>query len=229
MRVVLSILASFLLDAVVGWFLLICLVRRTRPHTPAAFQFSPASLLVVIAAVIFTRLTGFAPGIIFGLVAGVAFGTVLATAEKARIALVGRGYSFVVAVIGWVGYRILGVTAGAHPGVGIVFLRETLSSMAIGGIAALPIVLVPLRGLTGFDIFRWNRWVWGGAHGVGLLGFFVVLMPLPFSWTGVHIDLVMWIAAYVAYGLTALTAWLVVVRPWRGPVEIKSTDSPDAV
>jgi hypothetical protein len=217
-RVFLSILTSFLLDAVAGWFLLIYLVRRARPHTPATFNFSPASLLVVVAAVVFTRVTGFAPGIIFGLVAGVAFGAVLATAEKARIAMVGLGYSFVVAVIGWVGYSAINATIGAHPSAGIVFVQETLSSMAIGGIAALPIALIPLRGLTGFDIFRWNRWVWGGAYAIGLLGFFIVLMPLPFSWAGVHINLIVWIAVYVVYGLAAVTAWLIVVRPWKPAV-----------
>jgi hypothetical protein len=227
-RVYLSILVSFLLDAVAGWFLLIYLVRRARPHTTASFHFSPASLIVVAAAVIFTRLTGFAPGIIFGLVAGVAFGTVLATTEKARVALVGLGYSFVVAVIGWVGYSALAATAGAHPNAGEVFLSETLSSMAIGGIAALPIALIPIRGLTGYDVFRWNRWVWGSAYGIGLLGFFIVLMPLPFSWTDVHINLVIWIAVYIAYGLVAIIAWLVLTRPWKKPDAPADTASPES-
>lgn len=214
-RVYLSILVSFLLDAVAGWFLLIYLVRRTRPHTSATFEFSPLSLLVVLGAVLFTRLTGFAPGIIFGLVAGVAFGTVLATAEKARVALVGLGYSFGVAVIGWVGYSLIASSVGAHPGAGIVFVQETLSSMAIGGIAALPIALVPLRGLTGYDIFAWNRWVWGGAYAIGLAGFFVVLMPLPTAWAGVHVNLVIWITVYVVYFLAAVGLWLAIGKPWK--------------
>ena len=226
-RVYLSILTSFLLDAVAGWFLLIYLVRRASPHATATFRFAPASLLVVAAAVVFTRVTGFAPGIIFGLVAGVAFGAVLATAEKARVALAGLGYSFVVAVIGWIGYSILSGVAGAHPPAGTLFLQETLSSMAIGGIAALPIALVPLRGLTGFDIFSWNRWVWGGAYAIGLLGFFVVLMPLPFSWTGVHINLIVWIAIYLAYSVAAVVAWLILTRPWKHSDEPKEAVSPD--
>jgi hypothetical protein len=227
-RVYLSILTSFLLDAVAGWFLLIYLVRRASPHATATFRFAPASLLVVAAAVIFTRVTGFAPGIIFGLVAGVAFGAVLATAEKARVALVGLGYSFVVAVIGWVGYSIVSGVAGAHPGAGIVFVQETLSSMAIGGIAALPIALVPLRGLTGYDVFSWNRWVWGAAYAIGLLGFFVVLMPLPFSWTGVHINLIVWIAVYVAYAIVGILAWLITTRPWTRADEPAPAGSPDS-
>ena len=226
-RVYLSILLSFLLDAVLGWFLLIYLVRRVRPKTKAGFQFSPASLLVVAGAVMFTRLTGFAPGIIFGLVAGVAFGTILATAEKAKVALVGLGYSFVVALFGWVGYSALTATVGAHPSAWVLFATETLSSMAIGGIAALPIALMPIRGLTGFDIFSWNRWVWGGAYAIGLLGFFIVLMPLPFAWTGVHINLIIWIGVYVAYGLIAIVAWIVLARPWKKPDLVAETESPE--
>jgi hypothetical protein len=227
-RVYLSILTSFLLDAVVGWFLLIYLVRRARPHTTASFRFAPASLLVVAAAVLFTRLTGFAPGIIFGLVAGVAFGAILATAEKAKVALVGLGYSFVVAVIGWIGYSIVSGVAGSHPGAGIVFAQETLSSMAVGGISALPIALVPLRGLTGFDVFSWNRWAWGAAYAVGLVGFFVVLMPMPFSWTGVHINLWVWMGVYFAYALLAFAAWLTVTRPWKRAILTPPSESPES-
>jgi hypothetical protein len=145
------------------------------------------------------------------------------------MAVADLGYSFVVAVIGWVGYSILSGVAGADSSAGIVILQETLSAVAIGGIAALPIARVPLRGLTGFDIFNWNRWVWGGAYAIGLLGFFVVLMPLPFSWTGVHVNLIAWIGVYVAYGLAAITAWLVVVRPWKRPAEVPPAESPDAV
>jgi hypothetical protein len=227
-RVFLSVFSSFVLDAVGGWFLLIYLVRRANPHTSATFRFAPVSLLVVAAAVLFTRLTGFSPGIIFGLVAGVAFGTALAGAQRARVALVGLGYSFVVAIIGWIGYSILTPLVGPHPSGGLLFLQEMLSAIAIGGIAALPIALVPLRGLTGYDIFTWNRWVWGAAYAVGLLGFFVVLMPLPFSWSGVHINLIVWIAVYVAYGLAAITAWLVFTKPWKKPTETVRSESPES-
>ena len=226
-RVFGSILVSFLLDAVVGWFLLIWLVRRTTPNATASFRFAPISLVVVLGAVLFTRFTGFAPGIIFGLVAGVAFGAILATAEKAKVALIGLGYSFVVAVIGWIGYSILNATAGAHPAAGIIFIQETLSSMAVGGIAALPIALIPLRGLTGHDVFTWNRWAWAGAYAVGLIGFFVVLMPMPFSWAGVHINLWVWIGVYVGYALLAVAAWLVISRPWKKSTEAAPATSPD--
>ena len=212
-RTFFSILVSFLLDAVAGWFVLIWLVRRAIPGATARFHFAPATLLIVLAAVLFTRLTGFQPGIVFGLVAGVTFGAVVATADKARNALIGLGYSFVVAILGWVGYCLL--SGIAHPSGAVVFIQETFSAMAIGGIAALPIALIPLRGLTGHAVFTWNRWVWAGAYAIGLLGFFFVLMPFPFAWKGVPLSIGVWLGLYLLYAVLAVVGWLVLARPWK--------------
>ncbi len=227
-RVFLSILLSFLLDAVLGWFLLIVFVRRANPEATARFRFAPASLVVVLIAVLFTRLTGFQPGIVFGLVAGVVFGAVIASREKARLAMITLGYSFVLAVIAWVAYSAIAAGADAHPGAAIVFVQETLSAMAIGGIAALPIALVPLRGLAGYDIWHWNRGVWAGAYALGLIGFFVVLMPKPFSWATVGLSVWTWGGIFAAYAVGAVVLWLIAARPWRrseasGAAEAPST------
>jgi hypothetical protein len=225
-RVFLSILLSFLLDAVLGWFLLIAVVRRVNPGATARFHFAPASLLIVVIAVLFTRLTGFAPGIVFGLVAGVAFSAIVAIAAKARLALATLGFSFVLAIIGWAGYSAIAASAGSHPAAPLVFIQETLSSMAIGGIAALPIALVPLRGMAGFEIWRWNRAVWAGAYAVGLLSFFVVLMPRPFSWATVGLSVWTWGAIYAAYAVGAVVVWLVAARPWRRSGDAEAVDTP---
>ncbi len=71
-RVVLSLLVSFAIDVALGWLIVIWVMRRLVPGATHTFLFRPATLLVVVAAVVFSRLTGFEPGIVFGLVAGVA-------------------------------------------------------------------------------------------------------------------------------------------------------------
>ncbi len=222
-RVFASILVSFLLDAVAGWFIVIWLVRRSIPQAKAGFKFVPATLAIVVVAVLFSRLTGFQPGIIFGLVAGVAFSAIVGTADKARVALLPLAYSFGAAVVGWLGYSAIAALVGPHPDAVTLFAKETLSAMAIGGIAALPITLVPLRGLSGYAIFSWNRWVWGASYAVGLFGFFFVLMPFPFSWAAVNLNIWVWVAIYLAYAIVGVVGWLVIVRPWRGEV----TAAPD--
>ena len=210
-RVFLSVLSSFLLDVVLGWVVVVLIARRAIAGVRPSVRFVPATLLIVLAAVVFSRLTGFEPGLVFGLVAGVVFGSALATAHRARVELIALGVAFAAALIGWVGYSLLGSTDGVLA----VFARETFSAMAIGGIAALPIALVPLRGLPGEAVFAWNRLAWGAAYALGLFGFFFVLMPLPIAWDAVDLSIWAWVGIYALYAVLAVAAWLVVTRPWR--------------
>lgn len=220
-RVVLSILVSFVIDVVLGWTVVVWLIRRLSPGATHAYVFRPLTLLVVIAAVLFTRITGFEPGIVFGLVAGVAFGALAGRAHEARAALTTLGYAFGVALVAWVAYGLMGGGAAAGGSFWATFAVETLSSIAIGGMAALPIALFPVRGLAGYPIWAWNRRVWGACYAVGLFAFFVVLMPMPFSWEEVSLNLATWIGVYLAYALVAVVAWLVISKPW-------AKDEPDA-
>lgn len=213
LRVLLSILAAFAVEVVLGWVAVILLVRRTHPTASASFRFAPLTLLVVAAAVLLTRLTGFEPPIVFGLVAGVAFGGLLGTAEKARVTLIGLGWAFGIGLLAWIGYSVL-VAAGVD-GAGGVFARELLSAAAIAGLSALPIALLPVRGLAGRTVWEASRRLWIAAYAIGLFAFLLVLLPLPASWTEVGFGLWAWIGLYLLYALAAVGIWLVVTRPWR--------------
>ncbi|MEO8093923.1 MAG: hypothetical protein ABI632_03215 [Pseudolysinimonas sp.] len=215
LRIIASILLAFIVDVALGWVLLLMFLRRTMPDAQARLRFVPASLLLVVAAVVFSRITGFQPGIVFGLVAGVVVGASLAHGQKARVALLGLGYSFAAGVLGWIGFTIVSAVAGSDSSFGVVFLQETLSAIAVGGMAVLPVALFPLRGMTGFDIFSWNRLIWGVAYGIGLFGFFFVLMPAPFAWQGVPLQLGVWVGLYLVYAVAAVGIWAAVTRPWR--------------
>jgi hypothetical protein len=214
LRILGSILLAFALDVALGWVLLLLFLRRTMPDAKARLRFAPASLLLVAAAVVFSRITGFQPGIVFGLVAGVVVGATLATTAKARVALIGLGYSFAAGLLAWIIYTIVIATSGPADSALALFAQETLSAVAIGGMAVLPVALFPLRGMTGYDIFAWNKIVWGVAYGLGLIGFFFVLMPMPFAWQGVPLELGVWIGLYLLYAVAAVAIWAFVTRPW---------------
>lgn len=223
LRLLTSILIGFAVDVVLGWSLTVWLVKRVVPEATHRYEFKPVTLAVVILAVVLTRVTGFEPGIVFGLVAGVAFGALAGAAAEGRAALTSVGYAFGVALLAWTVYGLLG--GGSDPGTDFwrTFLLETLGSVAIGGMAALPIALFPLRGLAGHTVWQWSRWIWAAAYAVGLLAFFVVLMPMPFSWEGVEWGLIGWVTVYVAYLATALGFWLAIARPWRTPTPPATT------
>ena len=224
-RVVLSILVSFGVDVVLGWALVVWIMSRVNPGATHSYSFRPLTLLVVIAAVVFTRLTGFEPGIVFGLVAGVAFAAIAGRSGAAKSALVTLGYAFVLALVAWVVY---GVVAGSS---GESFLAtllvETLAAIAVGGMAALPIALFPVRGMPGHAIWQWRRGLWVACYAVGLFAFFIVLMPMPFSWEEVGWELGAWIGVYLLYAVIAVTAWLLLARPWRSAPSSEVTTSPE--
>ena len=214
LRVLGSLFLALAVESLLVWFAVILVTRRTSPDTVAGFHAAPATLLVVALAVVLTRLTGFEPGIIFGLVAGVTFAAAAGAAAQGRVALAGTALALGLALAGWVGYSMLG-PAASDSGFARTFVTETLSSLAIAGIASLPLALIPLRGMTGHTLYSWSKPLWAVSYGIGLAGFFLVLMPMPFSWSAVGIPLRTWILLYLGYAVAAVVAWAALTQPWR--------------
>ncbi len=213
-RVIASLGLALAIETLLVWSLVIAVTRRASPGTIAGFHAAPATLVVVVLAVVLTRLTGFEPGIIFGLVAGVTFAATASTPGQGKVALAGTGLALALALTGWIGYSLLG-PATTDAGFARTFLTETLSSLAIAGIASLPLALVPLRGLTGHTLYTWNKPLWAATYATGLIGFFLVLMPMPFSWAAIDTPLRTWVLLYLAYATTAVIAWATLTHPWR--------------
>ena len=178
-------------------------IRRVTPGAVTRYTFKPATLVLVVVAVAFTRVTGFEPGIIFGLVAGVGFGALVSRSQEAWAALVSLGYGAAAGLVAWFGYGV----GGDPEGVIGTFVSEALAGTAIAGLAALPIALFPLPGMPGHAVFAWSRARWAVCYGFGLAGFFLVLMPTPFAWDQVGWSLRAWVLAYLGYLGVAVLAW----------------------
>lgn len=202
-RMLMSMALAFVIETLLGWVVIRAVLRRTDPGLDPKPEFKWGSLVLILVAVILSRLVGFEPGMVFGLVMGLAFGVTLARAQDVRVTLLGIGWAIAVGLLGWVGFSLLAGVEGWLP----VLVAETFSGIAVGSLAALPVALLPLRGLDGETLFSWNRWIWAGVYGLGLLMFFIVLMPMPFSWGEVGAPLVTWLSLYLAYAALAFGVW----------------------
>ncbi len=216
-RTMLSVVVGFGIEVVLGWLVLVHVVRRGDPGATPSYTFRPVTLVLVAAAVAFSRVTGFEPGIIFGLVAGVGFAAIVGRREEARVALVPLAYGAAVGLVGWAGYHLVDDATGAAG----VFVAETLSAVTVAGLAALPIALFPVPGLPGAAVFAWNRRIWAACYAAGLFAFFLVLMPTPYAWDEVGWSLKAWVLGYLAYLAGATLAWWLVRR--GGAVEDPAT------
>ncbi|MCC6375901.1 MAG: hypothetical protein IT191_02660 [Microbacteriaceae bacterium] len=202
-RMFVSIVLALVIEDVLGWVVIRRVLKHVDPELEPRPEFKFGFLLVVIAAVILTRVTGFEPGLIFGLVLGMSFGVTLALSRDARVKLVGLGWALAIGVIAWVGYGTLSGASGFWP----VFASETLGAVSLSTLSAFPIALLPIRGMDGGVIFKWNWRIWGAAYIFGLLIFFVVLMPMPFSWAEVGAPLATWVVMFIAYFAVAIGLW----------------------
>lgn len=211
LRTVASVLLSLGIAVALGWLVVLLVSRRTHPTASRALEFRPLTLGIVVVAVLFSRFTGFEPGLVFGLVAGVVLGGVLATADRARFALVGLGWAFAIGLACWIAYSLVPADSDA-----LVFVRETLAAVTVAGFSTLPIALLPVRGLVGRELWDWRKPVWAAAYAVGMAAFLLAVLVAPFAWDAVHASVWAWGALFAAYAVGAVVVWLVVTRPWRG-------------
>ncbi len=206
-RIVASLAVSMLVEQFLFFLLVRRLLRRRGATRLPVIDFALGSLLFVAIAVLLTRITGFQPGIVFGLVLGLSFAVELSKRREGQLALAGAAYAFALGVVGWLLYSLFAAWLGPAPGALGVLLTETFSGFAVSGLAALPIALLPLAMLDGGAIWAWNRWVWGAAYVVSLFAVLVIVLPLPASWGEIEGPTVVWLLLFAGYCVVAVGVW----------------------
>ena len=207
-RLFLTLLATFALFNVGAWAVITLVLRRLQPDARPALTFHPASLVVVAIAVLLSRLLGFDPGIIFGLVAGTTFAIALARSKEAIVIIAGSAYAAVVALIAWILYSVM-TTGGPPTNAFLVSISEFLGGVTLEGVSTLPIALIPLATLEGGILFAWRKWVWAVCYVIGLALFMLVLFNLPGGDTPVDGGFIRWAVVFGVFAVIAVGVWLV--------------------
>lgn len=225
LRLLASVGIALVIQNILGWWLVRRALRLTEADIVPRVQFRFASLVILLIAVIVSRSVGFEPGMVFGLLMGMTFGIELAAAKQAKVVMIGVGYAFALSMIGWLLYSMIRGVGGENHNYWITFTSETFSGLAVSGIASLPIVLLPLAFFDGGVIYAWRRVAWAVAYGIALFSFFVILMPLPFSWHEVSAPLTTLVALYVAYAVLATAVWGWLRFSAHGAVDFEPAES----
>ncbi|MEI6590459.1 MAG: hypothetical protein WCO24_00465 [Actinomycetes bacterium] len=183
----------------------------------------PFFLLVVAGTVIFARVTNIDPTMVFGSVVGLELGARISAQSKGVVKLATTGYTFMVGVISWLGYSWL---TGIHLysesetanlsnfqiwlGMCQVSTGEFLSMLAVAAFSTVPMSMLPFAGLGGKPLMQWKRWVWVVTYFVGLLGFVVVVLPMPKVWSQPSEPVAIWATVLAIYAVVSFTAFGIV-------------------
>lgn len=209
LRVIVSALLGFAVFNLAVWMLTRKIIHQLDPNARGYIKFRWGSLLVVIAAVLIARLLEFNPGVIFGLVAGLAFGVALALSRSAIVVVLGSAFGLIAAAVGWIGYSLLSPIAMGSDNVALVFFSEFLAGLTIKGVSSLPLALLPLGSLGGATVLKWKKWVWAIAYAVGVAAFTLVLLGVPQSFREIPGDFARWISLFIVFGILAVVIWVI--------------------
>ena len=230
LRLVVTLFLSFVLFNLLAWTIVRRVAVRLQPDADPYLRFRWGSLALVLLAVLVARLLGLEPGVIFGLVAGIAYSVSLQAAKSAVVTIVGSAIGLGFALVAWIGYSLLAPLEVDN--FAYVFLVEFLAGVTVKGVSTLPLSLLPLGNLDGAKLFGWKKVAWGASYVVGLAAFMIVLLTIPKAWGEIPGDFLKWLILFGGYAIVAIVVWAVNARMLKKkplPPEAQQGDQPDAI
>jgi hypothetical protein len=182
--------------------------HRLRAGDRGALRVVPATLLVAAACVLISRLAGFQPGYLYGLLVGYVFASHLPPDDDGRAAARGAAWMLGIALAAWFSLGAVR-TPGIQPSPAAAIAESVFAALTVGAIEAIVFGLVPMRYLHGGAIFRWNRVRWAALYVPGLFAYWLVVLnpangfldeghPAPFLTA---------VGLFVVFGLASIAFW----------------------
>jgi len=168
----------------------------------------PGTLLIAAGCVLISRVAGFLPGYLYGLILGYEFLRSLDEKDDARAIAAGAWWMIGLALVSWFALGAVR-TPGIGPSVPTAIAESVFASFVVAGIEGIVFGLVPLRFLSGEPIFRWRRVRWGVLYALGVFAFlWIILNPSQgFVGTPSETSFFTAVALFVGFGVVSVLFW----------------------
>jgi hypothetical protein len=182
--------------------------HRARKHgkVPAKLEALPFGLVIAAMCVFISRVTGFEPGYLYGIICGVAFTRKLAPSEEGHVVALGAWVRVLLAIVAWFAWAAI-TNDATKPGsfFGTVLVDDFLASLFVSSLVGTVISLFPLRFLPGNKLQAWHKGAWAVTFGVSLFVLVQVLLrPHSTSSGPSHAPLVTTGLLFVLFGIGSL-------------------------
>jgi hypothetical protein len=161
-------------------------------------RFLPLLLLVAAVVAVVSRMAGFEPPLVAGVVIGMTFGVPLAARARAMVSLSELGAVAGLSILAWIAHGALGTVTGFWAS----FASESAAALCLSGVGSLVILSLPVGRLPGRVILEWSRPAWiattaaSAALAAGVtLGAGVVNVPA------------MWVLVAAAFAAVSVATW----------------------
>ncbi len=205
--ILLSILVAALVAVVGGW------VFRSSTHRPRDWylQAIPSALLITVVCVVISRVTGFQPGYLYGVLGGAVFAAAMDRRSDGKAEVTVTLTVLAVALGAWVAFEpVTRLADGSSVAFWLLSTDAFLAALFIGGIEGLLFGLIPLRFLPGYRVKDWTWFVWVPVMGMVLFTFVHVLLMPEAGYLGrsTTASVTLTLALFVAFGVGSGLFWL---------------------
>jgi hypothetical protein len=157
-----------------GFALPTLILRRAKSKEWGRLRALPIALIVGVGCVVLSRVIGFVPGYLYGIVVGLAFTREVSDEDEAREIAASAVVLLGVAILSWV--ALGAIRSGEGSGFGVDVGEAALATITVAAFEALTIGLLPLRGMPGRKLFANRRKWWIVIWGIAVLAFFHALI-----------------------------------------------------
>lgn len=172
-------------------------------------EVQPLGLILGIIGIIVTRLLDFSPGIMIGLVVGLALAGSVEGRDHARAVATFSTAVLGISVLAWVGYSVLlGMLGGAPSGFVDALALDTLAAIPAEGLGALLVGLLPLRGLDGAEVWSHSKLGWAALYGISLTAFWLIIVADDGNWGELGSSVAGWGTVLIVFALVAVGVYL---------------------
>ena len=199
---------------------------RRRYHLAGRFEALPGALAVAAICVLVSRLAGFQPGYLYGVIVGIEFGRQLSRVEKGRVAAWAAGWVLFVSVAAWFAWiPVVNAIGGGNTDFVVLFADAVLATVFVTGVEAVVIGLLPLQLLKGKEVLAWSRRTWAALYVVGAFLFVYVLVHPESGFVGTNHaggSITRAMAPFLVFGTASIALWLYFRNRAEPPPDVES-------
>lgn len=196
-------IVGYLSNAMTSW------IVREKWHIGASLEAKPLALILTVVGVLLSRLLGFSPGFLIGLILGISLTSAASAVQRSRMVMLHTGIILGLGISAWVGYSVLIAGIDSEPD---SFLRalaiDTLAAVTAEGVTALLVGLLPFRFLEGQELFATSKPRWAATYLVVLVVFCLIVLPDAANWEQLGASLWTWLAVLVGFTTVSLATYL---------------------
>jgi hypothetical protein len=181
--------------------------RRSEAHDSGVLRALWWTLLIAVICVAISRLAGFQPGYLYGLIISIVFVTEISAREEGIGTWLASAWLLALSVVAWILLAIVRQQS-TDPWLSL-FLQTVLVTFVVAGIETLVIGLLPMRFLPGHPLFRWRKSLWFALFALSVFGYLLILVDPANGYLSddSRTPMIVGIIFLVTFGIVSIGTW----------------------